>query len=265
MAIRPTFLFLLAAASALAQPSFEVATIKPNAESDHRISFRIVPGGGFSATGASLRMLIAQAYNIRDFQISGGPNWISSDRFDINAKAEAASDRPSPDAFRPMLQSLLAERFQLKFHKETKELPVYALVPGKGPHKMKVAETPAPGGGGGPQQRGMMRIGRGQANLQGAPLSGLAQILAQQLGRPVIDKTGLTGNFDIELKWTPEPGQGGGPFGGAPPPGAAPPPADNGGPSIFTAIQEQLGLKLETTKGPVEIYVIDSASKPTEN
>jgi uncharacterized protein (TIGR03435 family) len=262
MAIRPTVLFALAAASLFAQKTFEVATIKPNAENDNRVMFRILPGGGFSATGATLRMLITQAYNIKDFQVTGGPGWLATDRFDVNAKAEATTERVSPETFRPMLQSLLDERFLLKFHKETKEMPVYALVAGKGPHKMKAAETPA---GSDPQRRQMMRIGRGQANLQGTTMAGLAQLLSQQLGRPVIDKTGIQGAFDVELRWTPEPGQGGGPFGGAPPPPEAIAQSDNSGPSIFTAIQEQLGLKLDSTKGPVEIMIIDSATKPTEN
>jgi uncharacterized protein (TIGR03435 family) len=260
MVIRP---FILCAAVALAQPpkSFDVATIKPNASNDHRIMIRMLPGGGFNASGINLRMLITQAYDIKDFQVSGGPAWIHSDAWDVNAKAEGLPDRVPPDVFRPMLQTLLAERFQLKFHKDSKEMPVYALVAGKGPHKMKASEATATPGG---PQRQMMRIGRGQANLQGATMAGLAQILSQQLGRPVIDKTGITGNFDIELNWTPEPGQGGRPFGGPPPPDAIAS-SDSSGPSIFTAIQETLGLKLESTKGPVEIYVIDSASKPTEN
>jgi bla regulator protein blaR1 len=263
MALRPTVILALAAASLFAQKSFEVASIKPNAENDHRVMFRILPGGGFSATGTNLRMLIMQAYNVKDFQVTGGPGWMISDRYDVNAKAEATTERVSPDTFRPMLQSLLAERFQLKFHKETKEMPVYALVAGKGPHKMKASETPA---GANPQQRQMMRIGRGQANLQGTTMAGLAQLLSQQLGRPVIDKTGIQGTFDVEMHWTPEPGQGGGPFGGgAPPPPDAIAQSDTSGPSIFTAVQEQLGLKLDSTKGPVEIMVIDSASKPTEN
>ena len=262
MAFRPTVILALAAASLFAQKSFEVATIKPNAENDHRVMFRLLPGGGFSASGTSLRMLIMQDYNVKDFQVTGGPGWLATDRYDVNAKAEASTERFSPDTFRPMLQSLLAERFQLKFHKETKEMPVYALVAGKGPHKLKASEAPAAGA---PPQRQMMRIGRGQANLQGTNMAGLAQLLSQQLGRPVIDKTGIEGTFDVEMRWTPEPGQGGGPFGGAPPPPDAIAQSDTSGPSLFTAVQEQLGLKLDSTKGPVEILIIDSASKPTEN
>lgn len=263
MVQRPLLLLLLGALALPAQKAFDVATIKPNAENDHRVMIRMQPGGGFTATGVNLRILIMQAYNVKDFQVTGGPGWMMSDRYDVNAKAEGLPDRVPPEVLRPMLQALVEERFQLKFHKETKEMPVYVLVPGKGPHKLKASETPAAGG---PGQRGMFRIGRGEANLQGTTVAGLAQFLGQQLGRPVTDKTGITGNFDVKMNWTPEPGQGGGPFGGGgPPPPEAVASTDTSGPSIFTAIQEQLGLKLETQKGPVEIMVIDSAAKPTEN
>jgi uncharacterized protein (TIGR03435 family) len=265
MVKRPILLLLLGALVLPAQKAFDVATIKPNAENDHRVMIRMQPGGGFNATGMNLRMLIMQAYNVKDFQVTGGPGWMTTDRYDINAKAEGLPDRVPPEVIRPMLQNLVEERFQVKFHKETKEMPIYALLPGKGPHKLKASETPAQGAGPG-TGRGMFRIGRGEANLQGATVAGLAQFLANQLGRPVIDKTGITGNFDVKMNWTPEPGQGGGAFGGGgPPPPDAVASSDTSGPSIFTAIQEQLGLKLEPQKGPVEIMVIDSAAKPTEN
>lgn len=260
MAFRSILPFLLASA-AWAQQTFDVATIKPNADNDHRVMFRIMPGGGFSVTGTNLKMLIMQAYDVKDFQITGGPGWVTSDRWDVNAKAEGLPARVPQETLRPMLQALLAERFQLKLRKETKEMPAYALVPGKSPHKLKASEPTAAAG---PQQRQMMRIGRGQANLQGATMAALAQLLSQQLGRPVVDKTGITGNFDIEMHWTPEPGQGGGPFGGPPPPDAITS-SDTSGPTLLTAIQEQLGLKLESQRGPVDIFIIDSVSKPTEN
>jgi uncharacterized protein (TIGR03435 family) len=260
MAFRSILPFLLVSAAAWAQQTFDVATIKPNAENDHRVMFRIMPGGGFSVTGTNLKMLIMQAYDVKDFQITGGPGWVMSDRWDVNAKAEGLPDRVPPETFRPMLQALLADRFQLKLRKETKEMPAYALVTGKGPHKLKASES-----NGDPEQRQMMRIGRGQANLQGATMAGLTQFLAQQLGRPVVDKTGIAGKFDVEMHWTPEPGQGGGPFGGGAPPPEAIASSDSSGPTLLTAIQEQLGLKLESQKGPVEILIIDSVSKPTEN
>jgi uncharacterized protein (TIGR03435 family) len=115
----------------------------------------------------------------------------------------------------------------------------------------------------GPGNR-QFRMGRGQINAAGATMAILAQQLGQQLGRKVIDKTGLEGAFDVELNWTPEPGQGMGPLGG-PPPGAVLPQTDSAGPTLFTAVQEQLGLRLESAKGPVTVIVIDSISKPTEN
>ena len=249
-------IILLAASLASAQQTFEVATIKPNAASDNRVMIRMQPGGRFTASGVTLKQLISQAYNLRDFQISGGPGWISAERYDINAKAEGLPDRVPPEQLRPMLQALIVERFQLKTHKDTKEMPIYALVVGKNGHKMTASNPEAQGP--------MIRMGRGQLNGNKIPLAMLAQQIAQQLGRTVIDKTGLKGEFDISLEWTPEPGHGGGgpPVG---PPGDAPPPVGGSGPTIFTAVQEQLGLRLESEKGPVEILVIDNVAKPTEN
>src|ERR1035438_4206835 len=111
-----------------------------------------------------------------------------------------------------------------------------------------------------------VRLGRGERNGVGVPLDMLASNLSRQLGRPVIDRTGLKGNYDFKLTWTPDPGQSGGQFAGPPPPGAdAPPPPDPNGPSIFSAVQEQLGLRLESQKGPVDLIVIDRVEKPSEN
>lgn len=258
-------LLLLFASVALPAQTFEVASIKPNASSDHRVAIQIQPGGRFVATGIPARILIGIAYNIRDFQIINAPGWAFDERFDINAKAESSGDRLSMEQIRPMLKSLLAERFGLKGHEETKEMPVYTLVAGKGGHKLKPSVETA-----GPQNR-MFRMGRGQINAKGVSMAALAQQLAQQLGRPVTDKTGIEGNFDVELNWTPEPGQGS-PFGG-PPPGAsggpggptALPVADSSGPTIYTAVQEQLGLRLESARGPVPVLVIEALQKPTEN
>jgi uncharacterized protein (TIGR03435 family) len=214
------------------------------------------PGGRFVATGIPIRLLIGLAYNVRDFQITGGPSWINGQAYDINAKAETTKDRVTMEEMRPMFKALLAERFALKAHEETKEMPVYELLAGKNGHKL----TPSAGG----QDNRQMRMGRGQLNANGITMQQLAQQLAQQLGRTVIDKTGIDGAFDVSLQWTPEPGQGGGPFGG-PHPGAPLPPADSSGPTIFTALQEQLGLRLESGKGPVPVLVIESMNKPTEN
>jgi len=258
---------------AATRPSFEVATVKSGASGDNRIAILAQPGGRFVATNATLKMLMGTAWRVRDFQISGGPGWAGTDRWNIEAKAEAGSippptGPPDPTVVPPlmlMLQSLIEDRFQLKMHRETKELPVYEIVVARGGPKIKPSEDqspPSPGQPqrGGPMPRGSMRMGRGDLEANGVPVSNFILGLSQQLGRPVIDKTGLKGLYDFKLQWTPEFGQGPIVPGGPEPP---PPPAD--GPSIFTAIQEQLGLRLESTKGPVEVLVIDSVQKPSEN
>jgi bla regulator protein BlaR1 len=274
------YVFLLTAVgvcgqSAIKRLTFEVASIKPSGADPHQVMIQMQPGGGFRASGTNLKTLIGQAYDVRQFQISGGPGWINSDRYDIVAKgaSSAGSDNQPDDPhkmtdeqrktmseqLRERLRALLADRFQLTVHRETKEQSVYALVVAKGGSKLQQSQVRDSDG-----PKGMMRMGRGQLSGQAVQLEMLAGSLSSQLGRPVIDRTGLKGNFDFKLEWTPDPGQSGGPFGG--PPGAdAPPPPDPNGPSIFTALQEQLGLRLESTKGPVEILIIDRIEKPSEN
>lgn len=241
------------ATAADAPKSFDVASIKPSKTDDRRAAFQIMPGGRISLKNIPVRMLIQQAYNVRDFQVNGGPSWMS-DRFDIIAKAEGDAD-VSQEQLRTMMQALLADRFQLKLHHETKELPIYALVIGKNGIKMRESA-------GDPQQRRMIRMGRGSVNGQQMSMDMLAMQLSNQLGRTVIDKTGLKGGYDITLEWTPDqavsvagPGDGGGENH----------PASDTGPSLFTALQEQLGLKLESQKGPVDILVIDRLERPSEN
>jgi uncharacterized protein (TIGR03435 family) len=171
-----------------------------------------------------------------------------------------------------MIQSLLADRFKLKLIHETKELPAYALVVAKnGPklHEAKPDDT-YPNGIKGPDGQGhpqMMRMGPGELTGQGLSMASLVHLLSQQLGRNVLDHTGLKDKYDFTLKWAPEPGEGmmlRGPEGGNPGAESAPP-AESSGPSIFTAIQEQMGLKLESTKAPAEVLVIDHVERPSEN
>ena len=261
--------------SAPAPLTFEVASIKPNSGDDHRIGIQFMPGGGLRTTGTTLKFLITFAYDVRDFQVSGGPGWINSDRFDIMAKsdrdaAEGGADdlrkmsdaqmKTATEQMRAKLQALLADRFQLTIHHETKDQPVYALVIGKNGSKLKESEVKQGG-----DRRRMMRMGRSELNAEGVAIDMLTNTLSNVLGRPVIDRTGLKGNYDFKLTWTPDPGQAGG-FGGPPPPGVeAPPPPDPNGPSIFTAVQEQLGLRLESQKGPVDLIVIDKVEKLSEN
>ena len=274
---------LLTAASCagFAQPSpasltFEVASIKPAAPAGPGptpIGIQLMPGGGLRANNVTLRLLVTLAYDVRDFQISGGPPWLGSDRYDIQARAAAASDTPtSPEAMRNLtdeqrktyqeqmrerLRALLADRFQLAIHHETKEQQVYALEIAKGGPKFQEAKEAAP-------NRGRMRMGRGELNGEGVGMDFVAQALSNQLRRPVLDKTGLKGNYDIKLTWTPD-AAAQGPLGPLPPGVDAPPPPDPNGPTIFTAVQEQLGLRLESQKGPVDMIVVDRAEKASDN
>lgn len=235
---------------------FDVASIKPAEPGTRGVRLQMTPGGGFNAKNVTAKFLIQQAYGVRDFQISGGPSWITSEHYDINAKAEGAT---STEQLRPLIQALLADRFHLTIHRDTKELPMYALVAGKnGPKLKESSAAPAPG----PGREQMMRMGRGLIDGQGMSMTVFAAQLAQQLGRSVTDKTGLTGNYDIKLEWTPDESQS--PFPRDPAAEAAHP-IDTTGPTVFTALQEQLGLKLESQKGAVEMIVIDRIEKATEN
>jgi len=270
----------IASASAQDRPSFEVASVKPNKSGDNRIMLGMQPGGRFTANNVTLRMLIRQAWLLQDFQIVGGPGWLGSDRFDIVAKAEG-NPAPTPPGGPPgplvlMLQSLLAERFKLAVHTEMREMPIYALTLARsdgrlGPQLKKsdvgcAALAGARGRGAGQApfpltERPMCgtRIGPGMLASGAVSLSLLASNISIFVQRTVVDKTGLAGNFDIDLTWTPDQIPQ-----GPPPPGAPPlPPIDPNGPSIFTAVQEQLGLKLESQRGPVEVLVIDRVEPPT--
>jgi len=279
---------VLAQAPGEARPSFEVASIKPNTSAQMGMSIGIQPGGRFVASGMTFRFLITFAYRVRDFQVIGGPSWTTSDRWNIEARAEEGSILPqtgprdpnAPDPIGLRLQSLLEDRFQLKLHRETRELPAYELSVAKSGLKIKLSEDqtpyrpPAKGDPpaqpqiikpGGPMPRRSMLMGMGNLEANGVEFDSFVQMLSQQLGRTVIDKTGLKGLYDIKLQWAPEARQGATPFGPSPA-GVEPPPAsDPSGPSIFTAVQEQLGLKLESTKGPTEVIIIDSVEKPSEN
>ena len=260
--------------------TFEVASVKPNKSGENFIRFQNQPGGRFNINNAPLREIIRFAYQLQNFQIVGAPDWIASDRFDVVAKAEGDIPPTPPGSVGPMqimVRNLLAERFGLKVRNESREMPRYDLVLARpdgrlGPQLSQSttdcqAIFAAARRGGGPpplpapgeRPQCGMRIGPGVLAAGAFPLSQLATALSPMVQRVVIDRTGLTGNFDAELKWTPDQL----PQGPAPP-GAPPlPPIDPNGPSIFTALQEQLGLKLESTRGPVDVLVIDSVSQPT--
>ena len=236
--------------------TFEVASIKPSAPGGRGMSIMRQPGGRFTTTNISLKSLITFAYDLRDHQVTGGPNWLDSDRFDIVAKPEG--DVPAGlegnEKIRIMLQALLADRFKLAIHRETKEMPVYLLAIAKsGP---KLQESPSETKG--PQ----IRMGRGELTGHKIGTDMIAKVLSGQLGRNVVDRTGLKGSYEMKLDWTPDMSQAVGPGEKAE---VHDNPSDTDGPSIFTALQEQLGLKLEPSKAPVEMVVIDHVEKAAEN
>jgi len=246
-------------------PQFEVVSIKSNRSNSGRSGSGYRPGGVYVATNVSLKFMITEAYGIRDFQLEGGPNWLDKDRFDIEARGDAADtpDGPNVDRVRILfkLRSVLESRFELKTHQETRELPIYALVTGKAGPKLTVAEkrTGQCGVSGGPRCAGIqMRCCQaGMADLVATDVSipQFVETLSQMLSRQVIDKTNIQGAFDMKLRWLREDVT----------PVTAGVAGEPEGPSLFTVIQEQLGLKLESTKGPVQVLIIDHAEKPSEN
>jgi uncharacterized protein (TIGR03435 family) len=255
------------------RPEFEVASIKLNRSGDRRIMIRPAQGGRFTATNIPMQFFINQAYSIKDFQLSGAPAWLMSERYDIEAKAEG---NPSMSEMLPMIQALLEDRLKLKVHRETKEQQVYALLVAKAGrlHEAEGECAPRPSTPPPPPEPGKMPTAPcggffmfpGRLSGQKVGIAQLIDPLSRFTGRVVLDKTNLTGKYDINLDYTPEQGQFQAPPGGAPPPGLAPlPPTDPNGPSLFTALQEQLGLKLESQKGPVEMLVIDHVERPSEN
>jgi uncharacterized protein (TIGR03435 family) len=241
---------------------FEVASIKPNESMSGGMSLNRVPGGGFNCSNVTLRMLITFAYDIRDHQLSGGPGWIDTDRYDITARLDHDSAAAEPQGFsdassarlRARVRALLADRFKLAVRSETKEMPVYALVVAKnGPH-LEEWKT-----GVGPQIRGQA----GLLTCKKVSMKMFAErVLAQRLGRAVLDKTGLGGDFDFEVKYAEE-GPPAKP--GVDPAGGAPAASEPSGPTFLIAMQEQLGLKLESQKGPVEFFIVTHAEKASAN
>jgi uncharacterized protein (TIGR03435 family) len=236
--------------------------------------------GEFGATNMSLKTLIAEAYRVKRFEIDGGPGWIDSDTYDITAKPTVdpnpgATSKEAYANVQLMLQTLLEDRYALKVHHETKELPVYALVVAKGGLKVQPSDcvkpdappppSPAPGHAQ-PAFCDNIRVSRSGQNLvmtgTGITMARLISALSGATHRTVIDRSDYSQPFNATLEWAADQG--------AASPRAAdgsdsPAPADTSGASLFTALQEQLGLKLESTKGPVEVVVIDHVEKPTPN
>ena len=259
----PTAPVAATAADASAKvPEFDVISIRPNKnlsqikngiETTTTIS-RDTPDG-FSASNYYLKSLIFDAYGLKQFyQIVGGPGWIDSEGFDIEAKVvPAGGSTPQPltrELRKQMQRSLLADRFKLAVHNETRELPVYELVVAKNGPKFRLA-NPGEKFNDSTNFSGMLTV----LTLQNLQISALTLELSSRLSCPVLDKTGLTGKYDIKLEWARDTG-----------PSVGNATADNAsGPSIFTAVQEQLGLKLQPAKAPVDVIVIDHIERPSEN
>jgi uncharacterized protein (TIGR03435 family) len=254
-------------------PEFAVTSVKAS-KPEARMFRLMTPPNGFSTTNVPLKTLIEFAWDVNAERISGAPSWIEHTNYDIEAKVDDADISMMRDLTplqrREMVRKLLENRFALKVHEETKELPVYALVVAKGGpklHDAKPGDTYANGfqGPDGKSGTGAMMFSGKQLVAQGLPISSLTPTLTQQTGRTVIDKTGLTGKYDFTLDL---------PGGQRPMPMAKPPDgseaganstSDDSGPSIFTLVQDELGLKLESTKAPLPILVIDHVEQPSVN
>ena len=244
-------------------PDFDVASVKQNKGDSGMMRWMYTPDG-ISITNLSLKNLISDAYNVKQYLVSGGPSWVDHTGFDLDAKVAGPDvetfKKLSPAQRRLMLQKLLAERFNLAVHFETKTLPVYNLVIAAGGPRFKpAAPDPPPSPDANPsdppKHRGMLRMGHGTLSLEDMPMSTFIGQLGYAVGRDVIDKTGLTGKYDLELKWTPDdhPGSESGLT------------DQDASPNLFTALQEQLGLRLESSKGPVQTLIIDHADMPSAN
>jgi uncharacterized protein (TIGR03435 family) len=264
---------------------FEVVAIRP-ADSSSGMMIRMTPGG-FEATGVPIGVLLRQALQKPDYQIVGAPGWIDTERYSIAAKAPEGT--PST-AMTVMMLNLLKDRFHLTSHLDTREQPIFNLVIARadgrlGPdlkptsaecqatiaERTAAAKAAAERGAppplptsfpdpNAPLPCGFGRMGSGLATGSGRTIAQVVPTLADLMGRPVIDKTGLTGLYDFALKFAPT-GRATGLF--AMLPGPPPPPDDPDAPGLSTAVQEQLGLKLESARGPVEVVVIDTLEKPT--
>ena len=235
--------------------SFEVATVKPvDPEAKDGRYITMQGTNRFIEKNYTLKLLIAAAYDLNPRTIFGGPDWINSGHYDIVA-VTPGEIRPSHDEQMSMLRALLADRFKLTFHREPKEFSIYALEIIKGGPKLKDTTHSADPPSVGP---GVVYPQRIVLPARNATMTDFASLMQRAiLDRPVVDRTGLTGRYDFDLEWAPDESQ----FGGDLPPA----PADAAAAPLFTAIQQQLGLKLEATKGPVAALVIDTAERPSAN
>lgn len=236
-------LALILFSSALSAQSFDVASIHRNLNGGQNTGIHLLPGGRISVTNATLKTLIRNAYGVLSFQLGNEPGWLDTEFYDLEATTTGIPGELSEQQLKPALQTLLAERFHLKVHWETREAPIYTLLVDKNGSKLRENTEGKPPGINSQRNNGKVRM-----KGVGVPIAMLASNISNQLQRVVVDKTGLTGAYDFEGNWELETS------------------ADSsGGPSIFTAMRELFGLRLESGKGPTEVLVIDSADHATEN
>ena len=240
--ISAAMLFVLRCVLSFGQtPRFEVVSIKPSPSMDVQKSMSGAPGGGFKCTNYSLRNLIQLGWDVRGFQISGNGRSLDRDRYNIETRTADPINVNEPDGrrqFRLMVQAMLADRFKLRVHQQNKEMKVYLLIVGRGGDRLERAGDATDG-------ETSMRDGKGFWAAKKIDMPMVAANLGGELGLPVIDKTGLSGAYNINLQWNSD---------------------DDGlGPSIFTALQEQLGLKLEPGRAPVQVLVVDRAERASAN
>ena len=238
-----------------ANPAFEVATIKPS-DPAHPQQIITLRGAEVITTNVTVHALINLAYWLHPKQLTGGPSWTETEKFDMAGKPDVPG-QPSVDQMKTMIQKLLTDRFQLKFHFEKRELPVYAVRPIKTDAKMTPSQDDPKAIAGfniGRNPKGMMMV------FRNSPISQFTAVLQNSTDRPVVDQSGLTGKYDFTLNFTPDAAM-------AARLGCPPPPADNpdAAPDLFAAFQQQLGLKLEPARAPTDVMVIDSVEKPSEN
>ena len=264
-----------------ARDVFEVASIKLNKDGGSVAGLRRIPGGRFEATNIQLDALIGFAYQLQPYELQGGPAWLMTDRWDILAKIDgdpppASPGAQTPDAIMLATRALLADRFKLAMHRDTQELEVYRLVmarpdrrPGPGLRQstydcaglVRAQDEAAKGGPAAPSPNTAeqmvcgMRVSVGRIQSGGRPIATLLNTLTAMTQRRVVDETGLTGNWEFDISFNPP----------APPPGIDVPPVNLAAASLFTVLQEQLGLKLESTRLPMSVLVVDRIERPVED
>ena len=244
----------MAAATAFSQvqalTEFEVASVRLNTANDRIVTINVGPGGRFAARGYTLVLLMQRTYGVMDWNVSGGPGWIRTDRYDVVANANVAGNL-TEGRLRPMLQSLLAERFKLRLHRSSKEMPGYALVVGKNGAKVQASADSE-------EHADTFRMNGTGLSGQGITMENFARYVGGKLGLVAVDQTGLKGVYNFKVDWTKDIDQHTGALPGVDP-------RDELRSVVFAALQDRLGLKLNAQKITVQMLVIDSVEKASEN